>query len=119
MSEKGSRMRMEREPGWCVAIVALAAAVTVASIAVPEFRLRVESPAGGAIVLALRGTAWLFVAALAAQRFSRTASRLDATIGVALGIFAVVDIGFALGYAAILSAQASPASVLPYGVFAS
>src|SRR3954451_20960073 len=111
-------MRTEREHGWRVAVVVFAAAVTVTAVLVPAFRLHLDSPASGAIALALRGAASLFVCALAAERFARTASRLDATIGVAFGILAVADLGFALDRAALSSAQVSSAPVLPYRVIA-
>jgi signal transduction histidine kinase len=111
-------MRTDREHVGRVALVLSASAVTAIAIFVPGTRLHVASPAGGAIVLALWGMAWLFTATIAAQRFARTASRLDATIGVALFIFAVTDLGFALDRAAVSGDQASSAPVLPYAVVA-
>jgi signal transduction histidine kinase len=112
-------MEPEREYGGRLTVVVLLAiAVTVAAILVPALRLHVDSPSGGAIVVTLRGMAWLFTAALAAQRFARTASRLDAAVAVSLGILAVADIGYSLDRAALTTNLASSAPVLPYIVLA-
>jgi signal transduction histidine kinase len=111
-------MRTDREHGLRAILVLFAALGTAVVIFVPQLRLGVGSAAGGAIVLMLLGMAWLFMAILTAQRFGRTASRLDLAIGIALGIFAVVSIAYALDCAALISANASSATLLPYGVLA-
>src|SRR6185437_6350996 len=111
-------MDPQREHGARPTIVLAAIAVTVAAILVPDLRLHVDSPSGGAIVVTLRGMAWLFTAALAAQRVARTASRLDAAVAVSLGILAVADIGYSLDRAALTTNLASSAPVLPYIVLA-
>jgi signal transduction histidine kinase len=109
-------METQRDLGLRLIIVSLAVAVTVAAILVPAIRLHVESPSGGAIVVTLRGMALLFTAALAAQRFARTASRLDAAVGISLGVLAVADIGYSLDRAALVRDAASAPQLLPFVV---
>jgi signal transduction histidine kinase len=111
-------MRTDRDQAWRLTIVVFASLISLTAILVPGFRLRIDSPTGGTIVLTLWGMAWLFMAFLAAQRFTRSASRLDATIAVALFVFAAVDIGFALDRAAVSGDQAASAPVLPYALLA-
>jgi signal transduction histidine kinase len=115
-SHQWSSMETKREHGRRLTVVGVAVAVTGAAIFVPAFRLHVVSSSGGAIVVTLRGMALLFTAALAAQRFARTASRLDAAVGISLGVLAVADVGFSLDRAALVTDQASAPQLLPYVV---
>lgn len=94
----------------------LGALVTLMAIAVPGLRLAVDSAAAGAVVVTARAMAELFGAALAAQRFRRTASRLDFGISVGLGVMAGADMVFALGRATLAPDAVSAVPVLPYQV---
>jgi len=112
---------MQREHGGGsarVSLVALAAVVTVAAISIPDLRLHLDSPSGGVIIVTLLGMANLFTAAFASQRFARTASRLDAAVGVSLGIMATAEIGYSLNRAAVATNQVTSTAVLPYIVIA-
>jgi signal transduction histidine kinase len=97
-------------------MVALGALVTLLAIAVPRLRLAVDSAAAGAVVVTARAMAELFGAALAAQRFRRTAARLDFGIAVGLGVMAGADVAYALGRATLAPDAVSAIPVLPYHV---
>jgi signal transduction histidine kinase len=95
-------------------MVVLGALVTLVVVAVPGLRLAVDSAAAGAIVVTARAMAELVGAALAAQRFGRTASRLDFGIAVGLGVMAGADVVYAVGRATLAPDAVSAVPVLPY-----
>ena len=107
-------MRALRVLGSVPAVLSLAAVLNVLVIAVPSLRLAIDSAAAAAIVVTVRGMTELFAAVLAAQRFRRTASRLDFGVAVGLGVMAVADVVFSLDRATLAPDAASAVAVLPY-----
>lgn len=85
-------MRAERAVGVMTGAVMIIALPALLAVGVPSLRLGFDIPAGSTVAVTARLMTELFAAALLAQRYRRTASRLDLGLAGALGLMAAADL---------------------------